>query len=176
MVVDGDGIAFCLFRADRVFVAGSQRCHQNVIEGLCLLGVVFKSIVGQIHCAIEDQPCQILSVEGGVGLRVLCAITFTIQPEFFVANDLAEYFEVFHSLPGAEIGKELCVAQFIDTIRDKGAGIPFECPFLAWGESSEIRLVILACSKRTGEPAGHRHTTLVEEYDVKGFKDAFVEP
>ena len=57
-----------------------------------------------------------IGVRGGVGLRVLRAVALAVQPDFFIAHRLAEKFEVFHSLVGAEIRKGLGVAHFRDAL------------------------------------------------------------
>ena len=93
-----------------------------------------------------------VAVRGGIGLRVLRAVALAIQPEFFIADDLAESFQVFHGLLRAKIGQKVRVAQFIDTISRKGAGGFFERLFLFARDASGILLVIFGCREGQVSP------------------------
>lgn len=106
----GCQIVVCLNRvplhillADQVILAGGQSGDKRVIEGLRLLFIKLEPIQCKINCAVKDEARQVISVQGGISLRVLCAVTFAIQPESVISNELAEILEVFHSLFCAEI-------------------------------------------------------------------------
>ena len=100
---------------------------------LVLAGADTRLETGSLDALLAPFADQLVGMSGGICLGILGAIALAIEPELFIADHLAENFQIFYSLSGGEIRQELGAAQFIGTVRYEGAGSPFEGLFLVTG-------------------------------------------
>jgi len=146
---------------------------------------------GEVNRAVEDERGEMIGVSGGVGLRELRAVTFAVEPQFVVAYELPEGFEVFDSLAGAEVievvgwlggshsafatGRCREVVELFGAVAGEGLGGVEEGGFAFEGEGAGVGVVKLGDGPGALKAARQAHAALIEEDEVEVFGDGGVE-